>query len=105
MNLGYLESAFLCCDYCGQRALEESGMKHRLKVWPEYFAPIFRGEKSFEIRKNDRDYMIGDVLNLCEFDPKTEKFSGRSINKEVIYIADNLEKFGLPKDVVVMSIR
>lgn len=29
---------------------------HYLKIWPDYFDLIYRGEKTFELRKNDRDF-------------------------------------------------
>lgn len=44
---------------------------HYLKCWEMYFDPIAEGRKTFEIRKNDRDYQTGDVLVLrcCENEP------------------------------------
>ena len=32
---------------------------HDLKTWPEYFAEIANGNKTFELRKNDRDFESG----------------------------------------------
>lgn len=43
--------------------------KHDLKCWPDMFAAIRASTKTFELRKNDRDYQVGDVLNLQEFEP------------------------------------
>jgi hypothetical protein len=42
--------------------------KHTLKCWPVFFAPILTGEKPFEIRLNDRDYEVGDILRLEEWE-------------------------------------
>ncbi|NEZ54976.1 DUF3850 domain-containing protein [Adonisia turfae] len=42
---------------------------HNLKSWPHHFWPVVRGEKPFEIRKNDRDFKVGDYLALQEYDP------------------------------------
>jgi len=47
---------------------DELPMTHKLKTWPEYFDAILRGVKTFEIRKNDRNFKVGDKLNLLEWD-------------------------------------
>jgi hypothetical protein len=47
---------------------------HTLKCWPEFFDAIERGEKTFEIRKNDRGFQRGDHLILLKFDPKTSSY-------------------------------
>lgn len=38
--------------------------QHVLKVAPEYWASIVDGSKTFEVRRNDRAYQRGDVLDL-----------------------------------------
>lgn len=42
-------------------------MTHAVKCLPEYFAAAESGLKSFEVRKNDRSYKVGDYLALNEF--------------------------------------
>lgn len=44
-------------------------MIHVLKCWPVSFEPIINGFKTFEVRKNDRPYNVGDTLILREFEP------------------------------------
>ena len=40
-------------------------MKHHyLKILPEYYEAVKSGDKTFEVRKNDRDYQVNDVLHL-----------------------------------------
>lgn len=56
------------------------------KVWPEYFEAIISSKKNFELRINDFEVNEGDVLLLEEWDPKTEKYTGRSIEKKVTYV-------------------
>lgn len=46
-----------------------SPQQHKLKCWPEFFIVVQGGLKNFEIRKNDRDYKVGDELVLQEFSP------------------------------------
>ncbi len=41
-------------------------MTHELKIQPKYFNAVLMGTKNFEIRKNDRDYHVGDRLWLRE---------------------------------------
>lgn len=42
---------------------------HVLKTWPAFFEPVWAGEKTFEIRFDDRAYQRGDTVELCEWDP------------------------------------
>lgn len=65
-------------------------MKHDLKTLPEYFEKVHNGSKNFEIRKDDRGYLVGDTLILREWD-KDNGYSGRVIKKEISYILDNNE--------------
>lgn len=48
-----------------------------LKSWPEHFAPLLVGRKRAELRLNDRAFAEGDWLVLREYDPETERYSGR----------------------------
>jgi len=41
---------------------------HELKILPQYFRELYRGNKTFELRKDDRDYQVGDYLVLREYD-------------------------------------
>lgn len=80
-------------------------MEHILKILPKYFAEINVGNKTFEVRKNDRGYKVGDILLLCEWIPEHEVFTGSSIRKEVTYILHGNSFEGLDEDYVVMAIR
>lgn len=62
-------------------------MVHELKIEPEHYAAIKMGRKSFEVRKNDRDYQIGDILGLNEY--ADGKYTGRAVLREIIYIFNN----------------
>lgn len=72
-----------------------------LKIWPVFFEPIFDGTKTFEIRKNDRQFCVGDTLHLQEWDPETERFTGRSCMCRVTYITDEFQLDGY----VVLALR
>lgn len=38
-----------------------------LKIAPKYFAEVYVGRKTFELRKNDRDFQVGDFVRLREW--------------------------------------
>ena len=52
---------------------------HDLKCRPEYFQPLWSGEKRFELRLADRDYRIGDTMDIREWDPDREQYTGRGV--------------------------
>lgn len=61
---------------------------HNLKIWPEYFAAVRDGLKRAELRWNDREYHAGDTLDLCEWDPNEEAFTGDFISVTVTHVAE-----------------
>ena len=78
-------------------------MIHELKVWPEEYQLLQIGKKEFEIRKNDRNFQVGDSINLREWNPKTALYTGRWMVRRITYIIQG--KFGLPDDICVMQLR
>lgn len=75
------------------------GMSHELKTLPSFFEAVVSKRKSFEIRKNDRNFQVGDVLLLKEWDG--ESYTGSQQYAEVTYLTDHKQKAGF----VVMSIK
>ena len=64
-------------------------MVHALKIYPEYYEAVKSGKKPFEVRKNDGDFKIGDILALNEFDPlegEKGQYTGRTIFQKISYI-------------------
>lgn len=61
---------------------------HALKVWPEYFNQIATGQKTFEIRFNDRRFQPGDMLMLEEWSPTTADYTGRWTTRRVGFVFD-----------------
>ena len=41
---------------------------HDLKIEKKYFNDVIAERKKFEVRKNDRDYQVNDILSLNEYD-------------------------------------
>lgn len=61
-------------------------MIHELKTWPEYYQSVADGFKTFEVRKDDRNYKIWDYLKLMEWDPTTNAYTGRELGCAITYI-------------------
>lgn len=78
---------------------------HVLKTWPEFFEAVLDGRKTFEIRKNDRDYHEGDSLVLQEWDPKDQKYTGRRVEARVTYATDGGALGCLAEGHVCMGIK
>lgn len=74
-------------------------MIHELKILPEYFEAVISGRKQFEIRKNDRDFKVGDQLILREW--SKNEYTGDSYKAEITYITDYAQRDGY----VVLGIR
>ena len=61
--------------------------EHELKILPKYLIDIERGIKTFEVRFNDRNFQVGDVLRLKEF--FGGEYTGREHLCRVCYILDD----------------
>jgi len=59
---------------------------HELKTWPEYFNAVADGSKPFEVRKNDRDFYVGDRLWLREYCPARMLYTGNSVTRTITYL-------------------
>ena len=84
------------------------GKIHDLKILKEYFDAKLVGIKPFEIRKNDRDFQVGDYLRPREIvptpgtSPVIHEYTGRVLITEVVYI---LRGVGLQDGYVALGER
>lgn len=85
------------------RPLYEKGIyaRHELKTWPVFFRAIIDGTKTFEVRENDRNFQVGDLLELREYDPDAEDYTGNKVCKKVIYILGDNPFFQLNNTVIM----
>lgn len=74
--------------------------RHRLKLAKMFFDAVDTGNKSFELQKNDRNYQIGDVLELHEMSDGEE--TGRVTEKQVIYIMEGFK--GLEEGYCILGL-
>jgi Domain of unknown function (DUF3850) len=85
-------------------------VEHRVKSWPHLFEATALGVKTHELRRvNDRDYRVGDTLRLQEFDPVTQRYSGRELTVRITYITSAefpcaLSEGGMHPDFCILSI-
>ena len=62
-------------------------VEHKVKSWPRFFEAVLSGAKTHEVRRlTDRDYRVGDLLRLQEYDPVGERYSGRELVVRITYI-------------------
>ena len=76
-------------------------MEHELKIETKFLEQIFKKNKTFEIRKNNRNYEVDDILILKEWDDKKKRFSSNWLEARVTYISDYQQKPGY----VVLAIK
>ena len=87
-------------------------MIHELKIWPEFYMPVVEGKKTFEIRKNDRDFKVGDELYLREWIPEGVEwappgYTGWDATARILYVlpVDKVEMAGMTwENAVIMGI-
>ena len=74
---------------------------HILKIDKEPLELKIQNKKHFEIRKNDRNYQIGDVLCEREYDRKTKTYSDRCVLEKVIDIMSK-KVYGIKRGYCVL---
>ena len=89
-------------------------MLHELKISPKYYDAVVNGIKTFEIRKNDRNYSVGDTLRLREFDKDDiykvqwathSEYTGKQCVAVITYIFNLKDFLNIDEDYVVLGIK
>lgn len=79
---------------------QENGQKvHHIKLGASFFEDVCSGKKSFELRKNDRGYKTGDILEMLEF--ADGKHTGRTVRVLVTYMLEDFT--GLEDGYCIMA--
>lgn len=76
---------------------------HEVKILPKYFEQVQSGAKTFEYRKDDRGYKVGDIIKLREYQPESDTYTGNSLEAEITYILKGGE-LNIPTGYAIMSI-
>lgn len=74
---------------------------HDLKLQSQYFKDVVSGKKTFEIRKNDRSYKVGDLITFHEVDENGQYVGHVSKEYQITYITDYAQQ----DHYIVMSIK
>lgn len=75
-------------------------MQHFLKANPDHFDSLCTGEQKCSIRKNDRNFQVGDEVIFMEYDNVAERCTGDS---HLLHIS-HIENFGVHQGYVVLSL-
>ncbi len=92
--------------------LNPNNKVHELKTDPYVFEEVFKDNKTFEIRFNDRKYEINDVLILKETKYTGSEmacgapliYTGREVVKRISHILTG-PMYGLKENWVILSIK
>lgn len=83
---------------------------HELKTDPEPFSASWWGWKNYEIRKNDRDFKLGETLALRETKYSGEEmrsgkpleYTGRVLGREITEVRTN---YGLQNGWCILGVK
>ena len=77
-------------------------MIHQIKILPEHLDAVVDEVKTFELRKDDRNYSVGDTLVLSEGIEEAKQYTGRQHSVTVTNILRN--QTGLYQGYCIISI-
>lgn len=82
---------------------------HQLKIQHKYLVDIALGLKRFELRKNDRDYSIGDLIQFKDLKDTAHPLDAQVyIDKEALYfityVLKDVPQYGLDADYCILGI-
>lgn len=80
-------------------------MLHALKTIQPYFKELQVGDKTFEVRKDDRPFKKGDDLVLQEWDDENKQYTGQELFFTITYTLRNISKYGLKDGYVILGIK
>lgn len=84
---------------------------HKLKSWSPFFQAFKRGDKRHDLRDDtDRNFKVGELILLEDYDPFAGKYTGDSLVMEISYITGRetpcaFSSAVLAKGYVILSLR
>ncbi len=77
---------------------------HTLKIKDKYYEEVEKGSKPFELRKNDRDYKVDDLINFDVINAHGDIKHTDGVY-QITYILKDVPEYGLDKDYCILGIR
>lgn len=78
---------------------------HDLKLSTEFCDAVLSGEKTFEVRKNDRGFQTGDLIRFIPTDGTVREHAKHEISGHTYKITYILNGWGLKNGYVVLGIK
>ena len=78
---------------------------HELKTVRPWFAMVFLGTKTAELRSHDRDFQIGDHLLLREYLPNEMRYTGSAVLAAITCMVTDADGPWLTRGHVMLSFR
>ena len=89
---------------------------HELKILHEYLIDVSTGKKTFELRKNDRDYQVGDLIRFIDVQADGSKYCYKykfqiesNIDENTLYrityVLKDVDQYGLDRDYCILAIK
>ena len=93
--------------------LDNAARVHECRSWSHLFEPILNGVKTHDLRIDDRNYRVGDLIHLREYDITAGDYTGREAMVQITYITGRGEgqhpcafsSAVLHRDYVILSIK
>lgn len=83
---------------------------HTVRSWSYLFQEMKAGRKTHDLRKNDREYAVGDRLLLQEYNQAYGTYTGESLLMDITYITGRstvpcaVSTAVLPDDYCILSV-
>lgn len=79
--------------------------EHHLKTVEPHFGALYAGHKTFELRKDDRDFKVGDRLILHQYNAEKKHFCGPKVYTIISHILRDAPEFGLMPGYCLLSLK
>jgi hypothetical protein len=78
---------------------------HTLKIDPDLFVDVCTEKKTAEVRKDDRNFMVGDTLVIYPFDRKSVAITGANFVHRVVTHKVQGGQYGIEDGYCLLSMK